>query len=80
MSVCSNTDTNLSASNIGREFSLNKISTSKTMDVLPKLSSRPILNMDGLVSVLLHTDTLEDILLVKSAAPSFRNTCCNISY
>ena len=57
-----------------------KISASKTTDVLPRLSSYPILDADGLVSVLLHTDTFKDILLTKSAAPSSYNTHCDIFY
>ena len=48
------------------------------MDVLPRLNSCPILDVDGLVLVLLHIDTLEDILLVKSVALSSYDTCCNI--
>ena len=56
-----------------------KISVNKTTDVLPGLSSCPILDADRLVLVLLYIDTFEDILLVKLAALSFCDTCCNIS-
>ena len=49
------------------------------MDVLPRLSSRPILDVGGLKSVLLHMDTLKDILLAKSVALSSWDTFCNIS-
>ena len=49
------------------------------MDILFRLSSHPILDIDGLVLVLLYMDTFEDILLVKSVVLSFYNTYCNIS-
>ena len=57
-----------------------KISTGKTTDILPRLSSRPILDADGSVSASLHTDTLKDILLAKSAVLSSYNTYCDISH
>ena len=44
------------------------------MDILPRLSSRPILDIDVLELVLLYTDTLKDILLVKLVALSSYNT------
>ena len=44
------------------------------MDILPRLSSYPILDIDGLESILLYTDTFKDILLVKLAAPSSYDT------
>jgi len=44
------------------------------MDILPRLSSRPILDMDILELVSLYTDTLKDILLVKLVAASSYNT------
>ena len=56
-----------------------KISINKIIDVLPKLSSRPILYIDGLVLVLLYTDTLEDILLLKLVALSSYDTRYDIS-
>ena len=49
------------------------------MDIPPRLSSCPILDTDGLESILLYTDTLKDILLVKLAAPSSYDTSCDIS-
>ena len=49
------------------------------MDILFRLSSRPTLDADGLVLVLLYIDTCKDILLVKSAALSSYNIYCNIS-
>jgi hypothetical protein len=49
------------------------------MDILPRLSSYPILDTDGLELVLLYTDTLKDILPVKLAALSFYDTSYNIS-
>ena len=56
-----------------------KISTYRIMDVLPKLSSCFILDVDRLGLELLYIDTFKDILLVKSAAPSSYDTCCDIS-
>jgi len=50
------------------------------MDILPRLSSYPILDADGLESILLYMDTLKDILLAKLAAPSSYNISCDISY
>jgi len=49
------------------------------MDVLPRLSSRPILDADVLELALLYTDTLKDILLAKLVAPSSCDTSYNIS-
>ena len=49
------------------------------MDIPPRLSSRPILDIDGLESILLYIDTLKDILLAKLAALSSYNTSYNIS-
>ena len=49
------------------------------MDILFRLSSRPILDTDGSVLVSLHTDICKDILLAKSAALSSCNTHYNIS-
>jgi hypothetical protein len=48
------------------------------MDILPRLSSRPILDADILELVLLYTDTLKDISLVKLVAPSSYNTYYSI--
>jgi len=50
------------------------------MDILPKLSSYPILDTDGLELVSLYTDTLKDILLVKLAVLFPYNTYYNIYY
>jgi len=46
------------------------------MDILPRLSSRPILhvNADILELALLHIDTFKDILLIKLVALSSYNT------
>ena len=44
------------------------------MDILPRLSSRPILDTDVLELASLYIDTLKDISLVKLAAPSSYNT------
>ena len=52
----------------------------KIIDILPRLNSYFILDMDGLKLALLYTDTFKDILLVKSVALSSCNTSCNISY
>jgi len=41
------------------------------MDIPPRLSFYPILDANGLELVLLYTDTLKDISLVKLAAPFF---------
>ena len=57
-----------------------KISAGKTIDVLSRLNPCPILDVDRLRSALLYINTFKDILLVKLAALSFCNTCCNISY
>ena len=48
------------------------------MDILFRLSSCPILDVDGLVSVLLYINTCEDILLVKLVALFFYDTYCDI--
>jgi len=44
------------------------------MDIPPRLSSRPILDADGLELALLYTDTLKDISLAKLAALSSYST------
>ena len=49
------------------------------MDILPRLSSCPILDTDRLELVLLYIDTLKDILLVKLVAPSSYDTSYNTS-
>jgi len=48
------------------------------MDILPRLSSCPILNIDGLKFILLYIDTFKDILLVKLVALFSYNTSYNI--
>jgi len=48
------------------------------MDVLPRLSSYPILDTDILELALLYTDTFKDISLAKLVAPSFYNTYYSI--
>ena len=50
------------------------VTIGRTMDILPKLSSRPILNAEVLELALLYIDTLKNISLVKSAALFFYNT------
>jgi len=50
------------------------------MDILPRLSSRPILDANRLKSILLYTDTLKDILLAKLVAPSSYNISCLVQY
>ena len=49
------------------------------MDILPRLSSRPILNVDGLGLELLYMDTFEDILLIKLVSLFSYNTHYNIA-
>ena len=44
------------------------------MDILPRLSSRPILDADVLELVSLYIDTLKDISLAKLVALSSYNT------
>ena len=44
------------------------------MDILPRLSSYPILDTDILELALLYIDTLKDILLAKLVALSSYNT------
>ena len=44
------------------------------MDILPRLSSSPILDADVLELVSLYTNTLKDISLVKLVALSSYNT------
>ena len=44
------------------------------MDILPRLSSRPILDADVLGLVSLYIDTLKDILLAKLATLFSYNT------
>ena len=51
-----------------------KISIGKTIDVSPRLSFYPILDVDGLELALLYIDTLKDILLAKLAALSSCST------
>ena len=50
------------------------------MDVPPRLSFCPTLDTDILELVLLHTDTLKDILLAKLVALSSYNTYCLTQY
>ena len=50
------------------------------MDILFRLSSRPTLDADGLVLVLLYMDTLKDILLVKLVVLFSCDTRCDISH
>ncbi len=57
-----------------------RISIDRTTDIPPKLSSYPILDVDGSKSASLYTDTLEDILLAKSVALSSCNTYRDIFY
>jgi len=58
---------------------LSRISIGRTIDILPKLSSYLISDIDKLELALLYTDTLKDILLAKLAALSSYDTSYNIS-